>query len=90
MSTLPGVSQIVVRCQCGGEVKFEPLAEVPSPPGALLAIGGSPPEEWRGWVWVCSACGAQCGVTYDYGTLDLGIVRDSELRDREDDFTILS
>ena len=77
-----------VRCRCGGRVETQPLDEVPPPPGALFATIG-PSSEWKGWLLSCSACGAECGVTYDYGELDLGIVRDSQLRDREDDFEIL-
>ena len=77
------MTHIEVRCRCGGEIIFEPLAEVPPPPRAILAVGGPPPEEWKGWVWVCSVCGDERGVSYDYGELDLGIVRDSVLHDRE-------
>ena len=77
------MTHVEVRCRCGGEIEFQPLAEVPPPPGAILATPGHPPpEEWRGWVWVCRACGKENGVTYDYGKLDLGIVRDSVLRDK--------
>lgn len=77
------MTHLELRCRCGGEIRHEPLAEVPPPPGALLATTTDPPEQWRGWRWVCDSCGAQTGLMLDYGTLDLGIVRDSQLKDRD-------
>lgn len=34
--------------------------------------------------WDCPECGANILLGIDYGTLDLGIVRDSQLKDRYD------
>lgn len=82
------MTDVVVSKCCSAEIRFEPLASVPPPPGALLGIGGPPPGEWKGWTWVCSGCGTQCGVTYDYGTLDLGLVRDEDLG-KQGDFEVL-
>ena len=78
-----------IRCRCGGNVRYECLSEVPPPPGAILATVSDPPEEWQGWVWICESCGDQVGVTFDYGTLDLELVRDEQLSGYGD-FEILS
>ena len=77
------MTQVEIRCRCGGQIETIPLDDVPPPPGAILATVDAPPSEWKGWRWVCTLCGTQCGVTYDYGELDLGIVRDSVLHERE-------
>lgn len=71
------MTHVELRCRCGAHVAAEPFATPPPP--------GTPTEElgkWRGWLWVCHSCGTKAGVTYDYGELDLGIVRDSVLIDR--------
>lgn len=74
---------VVTTC-CLEGIRYEAV-DPPPPPGALLQTADNPPEVWRGWNWVCEGCGAIVGFTYDYGTLDLGIVRDSVLTDRPED-----
>lgn len=78
------MTRVEVRCRCGGEVRFEEMDEVPPPPFPIMEAMLVHEPTWKGWKWVCSVCGADCGVTLDYGTLDLGIVRDSDLRDPGD------
>lgn len=74
---------VIVSGCCGADIRFDPLQEVPPPPGAILQAMGNPkPEKWMGWRWVCTECGEQVGLTLDYGKVDLGIVRDSVLTDR--------
>ncbi len=76
------MTHVEVRCRCGGEIRFEPIDDVPDPPFRVMEEYILDPRTWRGWRWVCAVCGADCGVTLDYGTLDLGIVRDAVRRDR--------
>ena len=73
---------VIVSGCCGADIRFDELREVPPPPGALLATIDPVPEKWMGWRWVCTGCGEQVGITLDYGKVDLGIVRDSQLTDR--------
>jgi len=79
-------SNFKIVCRCGGDIRTERLEEIPPPPGALLQIAPDAPEEWSGHQWVCEECGTVCGFSYDYGTLDLGLVRDEDLR--PGDFTV--
>jgi hypothetical protein len=63
-----------IRCRdCGGEIVTVRADDV-----EVREVGAV-----ASWRWVCARCETVCGVSIDYGTLDLGIVRDSVVRDRE-------
>lgn len=47
----------------------------------------TPPDAVAAWEWRCSLCGLSYGFSVDYGTLDLGLVRDEQL-DTRDDFWV--
>ena len=83
------MSDIVIRCgKCGGG-EFETTAITPEPIiPALLAIAPSDPG-MAAWETVCRSCGTVLSKMYDYGTIDLGLVRDEGL-DRGDDFEVFA
>lgn len=81
------MSEITFRCRCGGEIIYEPMDDVPPPPMPILSTAMDPPDQWKCWIWRCRSCGAQMVVTYDWGTLDLGMVRDSDLN-TDNDFEV--
>lgn len=70
--------ELVVRTRCcnaGVRLQGIPAGEMPPPPGALLHVAQSPPEEWAGHAWVCDGCGTIVGYSLDYGTIDLDAAR---------------
>jgi hypothetical protein len=73
------VTHYEIRCDdCGGPVS---LVDAPD----LLGLGPGPMGDAKSAKrWICAACETSLGFFVDYGTLDLGIVRDSVLNDRND------
>jgi hypothetical protein len=77
--------RIVIACRNCGSTDLDtievPADDMPAPPGALLGVADFPREGTKGWRTVCCGCGTTVMVAYDYGTIDLGLVRDSQLTD---------
>jgi len=75
---------IVTKC-CGTGTRFVRIETgIPIPRFLLWIAHGTPPQPMTGWRWECLGCDSVVGVSYDYGALDLGIVRDSTLHDTDD------
>ena len=69
---------------CNDDGKVVPLELVEVDPVDIAGVGAVSAHEWR-----CPVCLKRRGVRIDYGTLDLGPVRDEQLQDPgEADFWI--